>query len=507
MEVRHRTFHFHVMRWLFSAFAAARATNDFWQRATPTDGAAWRFDEVAALQLGAAASRAQPNVTGYYPAPRRLTQRLNNYMDIEYSTEVVIGEQPLRAVLDTGSFDLVVFSKNCHARSCSNSTNFYEPARSRTLESLSWTRVHTFGSGSVSSRFALDTITVGPFVMLNQSFWEVTDAQMPILEEGTFEAIIGLGDPDQPLTEVQTHLREDRLRLRACADAKNATGKTCSPALREQEAEDQGFFDDIVQNPPFLKRLKVRRFSVCLLQDPGSEGYITWHDHDPFRYPKIFTSIRITGKNDWSTGVTMVRFEDTPDTVLGCGGGRACRGLIDTGTSLISAPSGVVSSMMERLSDLQNDCANLHEMPSLRLTLGDQEIVMPPDSYLGQVFGDVPLELRALFPHLAEKPKGNVVACTMLLMSMDVVSDDGSELWIFGMPFFRQYFTTFDLGSSVELGQSRDRYVHIAPVGEGCSHPTEAKPPVFASRQRPIRRIDLSKLRVPSWMKARATSG
>merc|ERR1719387_3393961 len=94
--------------------------------------------------------------------------------------------------------------------------------------------------------------------------------------------------------------------------------------------------------------------------------------------------------------------------------------------------------------------------------------------------------------------------CQVLLLNADSLTDLG-PLWIIGMPFFREFYTVFDMESP--------RRILTAPATDDC-HPTpnlmfgqagaegRVGGGVYKARRRAqLRRVDASKIQMPKWAK------
>merc|ERR1719384_1379624 len=84
---------------------------------------------------------------------------------------------------------------------------------------------------------------------------------------------------------------------------------------------------------------------------------------------------------------------------------------------------------------LGTHCSNLGALPELHFSLNGVRYSLPPDSYVGQVYGSVPNGLVSHFEKTSSK-------CQAALMKIHMSSVLG-ETWILGMPFFRSYYKVF----------------------------------------------------------------
>jgi hypothetical protein len=391
-------------------------------------------------------------------------------------------------VLDTGSFELLVFSSDC--LECGNSSRLYDHSASSTYLPGSLQAKHSFGSGDAYSLEAFDEIAIGPLSARHQNFWEVARAEMPVLKTASFQSIIGVGPPNAPVDEAwstvqaanHTKMWYVQKNLPVPLDVEHALERSLGVARRTAAKKT------------LLETLEVHRFSVCLGRQPGSEGYFVWNDGDPAQRPEVFTPLQVLGTATW--GVKMQNARLGTSVALGCEEG--CGAILDSGTSLLSVPSAVVTGIklaMEMI--LHANCSNLHEMPPLQFTIGDAHFSLPPDAYVGHLDGEVPEEAQAFFPasgQRSEPAKGAAHQCQLLLMETSDAETQLGPLWILGMPFFRQYYTTFDLGQD----KSQRRHFTAPAVGDECSLPGAA--PSLVSTKPPLRRLAASGLRVPAWL-------
>jgi len=160
---------------------------------------------------------------------------------------------------------------------------------------------------------------------------------------------------------------------------------------------------------------------------------------------------------------------------VGCQQG--CGAVIDSGTSLLVIPSHAISRMNEALQMANLDCESLHEFPSLVLTLDGIEFSLPPDAYMSQ------------------KRLSNPCQLEMSVLQSTSTSEAG-PLWILGMPFLRQYYTTFNVGESL-----RSRALHVAPASSNCT-PAGPELNLAADRAKPyLRSFDRESMYLPPLVK------
>eukprot|EP00928_Gymnodinium_smaydae_P100093 TRINITY_DN973_c0_g5_i1.p1 TRINITY_DN973_c0_g5~~TRINITY_DN973_c0_g5_i1.p1 ORF type:complete len:547 (-),score=123.67 TRINITY_DN973_c0_g5_i1:77-1717(-) len=383
-------------------------------------------------------------------------QKMLNYHDTQYTSDILVGGQKVKAIVDTGSFELLVFGVNCTM--CGTKRNLYDKAKSPDHWDSGFEHRHSYGSGTTQSREALDVLAIGPLEAKNQAFWEVYDANMPILREDSFASIFGVGPPATALTFAKKEAKSVHDEL----DVLRKSGTSVTPQMLDIVKQ----YDDAVQHAEnstsVVENLNLKSMSVCLGRESGSDGIFVWNDTVAERLPSKFLKVDNVGSTYWAASLTGVKLSkpltlsantsDANASELGCR--EKCYAVIDTGTSLIAAPPAAVKKLDQIFAEWQasgGSCDDLSKLPNLEFYLNGQLLTLPPQSYVGRVSGNLDTGyFRKVFPHLQASAQHNT--CMSLLMAMDVKSDDG-DMWILGMPFFREYYTTFTFERSHASGR------------------------------------------------------
>jgi len=97
-----------------------------------------------------------------------------------------------------------------------------------------------------------------------------------------------------------------------------------------------------------------------------------------------------------------------------------CQVAVDTGTSQLAGPTDVINDLSRRLN-VKQDCSNYKELPDLGFVMGEHILNLKPQDYVD---------------------KGSD-GCEVSLMQLDVPPPNG-PLFIFGDPFLRKYYTSYD---------------------------------------------------------------
>jgi hypothetical protein len=424
-------------------------------------------------------------------------QAMTNYDDVQYISFMEVGNQTISGIIDTGSFELVVFSTFC--ATCGQAGR-YNPRLSASHTPGKLATVQMYGSGDLFVQEAWDTVSIGPFTPKHQSFWEVTSAKMPVLQYSAFQSIIGIGPPETPALDAEEQLQ---VVIQNISNYK-AMGLPVPNSLQKEFEDKQKISVAMKNKSTMVDTFGTNMYSICFGRKPGSDGYVIWSDTAPLVKPEYFIRAQVVGKHTWSVQLTEPRFVHDPaaktnkyeGVTLGCADG--CGALLDSGSSLLAIPGDTVNTLVQVSLEPWFNCDSWRELPSIKLKLGGQEILLPPDMYVAEsVDTNVPEYLQS-FVRLRKlrvsNHKGSGRRCELVIMESGADTAHG-PLWILGAPFFRQFYTTFEIG-----GHSNERRaVHIARASDTC---TPAADPGSLQKFVPPtqlykRIIDPSKLFVP----------
>lgn len=343
-------------------------------------------------------------------------QTLYNKQNMQYHADFVMGGQTIQGIFDTGSFELVVRSSRCTA--CKHPTAPYDHTKSKTYQYNGSQVQHVYGSGPCVSLLGYDDICVGNMCAPRQAFWEIVQHQIPVLDQATFAAIVGIGPQ----------------------------------------------FGYGNQEKTLLMSYGIEEFSVCLQRESGANGVLNWGAIASEETKRAsFISVPSIGSHHWTATMTDIYFgpkggpRPAGHEVI-CKPGE-CAAVVDSGTSLIAAPTALLMKLSMMIPPIQEDCSNLHDLPTLHLSMGDgNQFTLPPSAYVMRIKGGT-LQANSVWDILFFKPKVRKQnMCMPAFMQMDMPSDEGL-LWILGMPFFRYYHTSFD---------RKNKAMHFANAGPGC---------------------------------------
>jgi len=251
----------------------------------------------------------------------------------------------------------------------------------------------------------------------------------------------------------------------------------------------------------------MRTFSTCLGRKSGMPGWMIWNDDTREGKPGV-AKVPVLGNITWGIALEGLSVELIPSadtdvhkiTEIAMGCEKGCGAVVDTGTSLISVPSTAykaISSMLEN-HVTANDCSDLRNFPTLIIKVAGHKLRLPPSSYIGSISGE-PSAQVAGYMHLGKQPNPGA-ACQLLIMDLGMEMTQFGPMVILGMPLFREYYTTFDLGP----GRGH-RSIFLTPSDEACERELGGKVKYNMNRAAfTPRHVDLSKVRVPEWLGRRS---
>mmetsp|Transcript_24117 Transcript_24117/g.63650 ORF Transcript_24117/g.63650 Transcript_24117/m.63650 type:complete len:469 (-) Transcript_24117:48-1454(-) len=355
-------------------------------------------------------------------------QRLENHRELIYHGSINFGGQVVQAVFDTGSFDVVVVSQRCaHCKSPAYNSSVSETYR---RDPHGYTEEHNYVSGPTVTALSYERVSVGPLVNGNQSIFEVLAHNVSILDRGIFGAVVGIGPEGHNMS-----------------------------------------------NPSLLKGFGITEYSLCLQPQAGAPGWLTWRGDLTPAQKASARELPVVGRYHWALSMRdmlpvrsrqgeLTDAQRSAAQTLLCG--RGCAAILDSGTSLISAPSHALQGLKFLLPDLADDCSNFDDLPDLEFSLSGLKLTLPPQAYAMRLIG-TPKERAdaASLLHFQSKTSGNqteVLAdqCIYAFIKLDHHTDYG-PLWIFGMPFFRFFHVQFGMAD-----EPKDRRVWVSGASDTC---------------------------------------
>jgi len=302
-----------------------------------------------------------------------------------YYGEVTVGTPPQRfmVVYDTGSGNLIVPSSNCQSVACRLHAQFREDESGKLRSAACGfykgkpsDRIKiTFGTGQIAGKCVQDEVCVGG-LCTSAGFIAATEESRRPFSSFRFDGIMGLA--------LSTLSRSNDFSImRQLSSRHSLKQPVFSVFLSEQEDEtSEVTFGDIVE-----EHMASELFWVPLT---GVSGY-------------------------WE-----VKMEDVTVNERRQGVCQDCRVAVDTGTSMLAGPSGIMSQLRSLLN-VRKDCSNYEELPKLGFIIGGRILSLYPSDYVSRT----------------------AWGCSVTLMDLNVPPPMG-PIFIFGIPFLQRYYTVYD---------------------------------------------------------------
>ncbi|KAG0696968.1 aspartic peptidase domain-containing protein, partial [Suillus ampliporus] len=321
--------------------------------------------------------------------------------DLSYSGVVSIGTPPqtFNIILDTGSSDLWVATSAC--ASCA-STEF-TTSKSSTYQVSGPSIPITYGSGSVNGITSQDTVSFGGFTITKQEFLAVTSTTTGLID-GDLSGIMGLG-----FTSI------------------SALGTT--PFWEALYNASQ------LAEPLFSFYLERYIDQSVMNTAPG--GMLTLGGTNSSLYQGSIEYLSLTGPQSyWLLNVNSVSVQGKSISVPS----SSALAAIDTGTTLIAAPSSVTANIYAQIPGsvaLTGEYAGLYAFPCT----ANVAVTMS--------FGGTDWAINPLDMNVGVVPTSVVASTTQMCAGgiFDVGSSIGSgsnvPTWIIGDTFLKNVYTVF----------------------------------------------------------------
>ncbi|KAM9930882.1 hypothetical protein OXX59_000205 [Metschnikowia pulcherrima] len=312
---------------------------------------------------------------------------LTDYLNAQYFTEIQLGTpgQPFKVILDTGSSNLWVPSKECGSLACFLHSK-YDHDDSSSYKANGTEFKIQYGSGAMQGFVSQDTLAIGDLIIPKQDFAEATSEPGLAFAFGKFDGILGLA------------------------------------------------YDTISQNkivPPVYNAiaqglLDAPQFGFYLgdvNKDENNGGLATFGGYEESLFKGDLIWLPVRRKAYWEVTFEGIGLGDEFAELAKTGAA------IDTGTSLITLPSSLAEIINAKIGatkswsgQYQVDCDTRDDLPDLTLNLGGHNFTLTAYDYTLEVSG----------------------SCISAFTPMDFPEPIG-DLSIIGDAFLRKYYSVYDL--------------------------------------------------------------
>lgn len=312
---------------------------------------------------------------------------LGNYMNVQYFADIGLGTPPqsFKVVLDTGSANLWVPGSECNSIACFLHAK-YDSKASSTYKANGTEFEIKYGSGSVSGHLSQDLLTIGGLEIPKQVFGEATNEPGLAFAFGKFDGIFGLA------------------------------------------------YDTIsVQNvvPPFYNALHagllddpVFSFKLGDANKAADQGIFTFGGIEKDLYSGKLTYLPVRRKAYWEVQFDALTLGKETAEFHNTGA------VIDTGTSLITLPSGLAEIINAQIGAKKGwngqytvDCKKRNKLPDMTFNFDGYNFTLSPYEYILEASGTC---LSSITPFDFPEPIG--------------------PLSIIGDAFLRKYYSVYDFG-------------------------------------------------------------
>lgn len=322
-----------------------------------------------------------PQKGGKHDAP------LTNYLNAQYFTEIQLGTPPqtFKVILDTGSSNLWVPSKDCSSLACFLHSKYDHDASSSYKANGSEFSIQ-YGSGSMEGYISQDILSIGDLVIPKQDFAEATSEPGLAFAFGKFDGILGLAYDTISVNHIVPPV---------------------------YNAINQGLLD----SP------QVSFYLGDTNKDENDGGVATFGGYDESLFQGKITWLPVRRKAYWEVAFEGLGLGDEYAELVQTGAA------IDTGTSLITLPSTLAEIINAKIGatkswsgQYQVDCDKRDSLPDLTLTFSGYNFTLSAYDYILEVGG----------------------SCISVFTPMDFPKPIG-DLAIIGDAFLRRYYSIYDL--------------------------------------------------------------
>jgi hypothetical protein len=382
---------------------------------------------------------------------------------------------PFKVVFDTGSGHLILPSTYCQSETC-RAHRRYRRGDSSTARDIDYdgTVVQpgqprdqitvSFGTGEVTGVFVEDIVCMHEQAVVsefdNSSSSIASAAAMQPVPASASISRDALGDS----------LESGCVKLRLIA----ATAMSEEPFKSFQFDGVLGLGLDGLSQAPEFNFIDVimssfgaagntpHTFAVFLAEDADEESKITfggWDDNHIME-DLSWNSVVDPDQGHWTIRIKALRVDN--EVLEFCHSG--CKGVVDTGTSLLAVPSQSFSEIYTLLRHPAHMEGHCHGPgPQLHIELEHFTVTLGPEDY-SRLERTPARKTRPRFqakPHNVSAQGRTDLHCKPMLMSMDLPAPLGPKLFILGEPILRKYYSVYD-AKEKRVGFARARH-HTKP--------------------------------------------
>jgi hypothetical protein len=376
---------------------------------------------------------------------------------------------PYTVVFDTGSGHLILPSTYCSSETC-KAHRRYKRSGSKTAQDIDYDGTVvapgqprdqitvSFGTGDVTGVFVEDIVCMG------EDSQQAIGNTSAALSAATSKALQPAASPGADADS----LERGCIKLRLIA----ATAMSEEPFKSFQFDGVLGLgLDGLSQAPEFnflnilaasfedMRGGTPQTFAVFLAEDAEEESKITFGgwDEESLTEDLSWNSVVDSEQGHWTIRIKAIRVDDEILEICRSG----CKGVVDTGTSLLAVPGMAFSELYTLLrhpAPMEGHC--LGPGPKLHIELEHYTVTLEPEDY-ARLERTPPRKSRPRFDgrtHNVTTQGRTDLHCKPMLMSMDLPAPLGPKLFILGEPILRKYVSVYD-AKDKRVGFARARHL------------------------------------------------
>mmetsp|Transcript_24717 Transcript_24717/g.38218 ORF Transcript_24717/g.38218 Transcript_24717/m.38218 type:complete len:411 (+) Transcript_24717:50-1282(+) len=312
---------------------------------------------------------------------------IKDYQNAQYYGTVKIGTpgKEFRVIFDTGSSNLwvpVVGCSHCGIPIIAPKAK-YDQSKSSTYENDGAAFDITYGSGSVSGEFVVDTVDVAGIMVEDQRLGAIKDAGGLGMGYtlGKFDGILGLGFTSISIDGATTVL-ENAVKA------------------------------DLLDEPVFAFYL-----------GDNADGELTIGGTDESKYEGELRMVDLTAATYWQIALDGISLSDGQSVA------KDTSAIVDSGTSLITGPTAEIEKLAQQVGATKNfmgeytiDCGAVATMPDIVFTIDGHDYTIEGKDAVIQSGG----------------------MCLFSFMGLDIPGESAPK-WILGDVFMRRFYCAFNL--------------------------------------------------------------
>lgn len=345
----------------------------------------------------------QASIVQKYGGPRTSlagvpTVPISDYEDAQYYGPITLGTPPQNflVVFDTGSSNLWVPSSTCPKSNYACQTHHqYNSTASSTYVANGTPFSIQYGSGSMKGFLSTDSLGVAGLNVVGQTFAEATTEPGIAFVAAKFDGILGMAFETISVDHV-------------------------TPV----------FYNIMSQN-----LISDALFAFWLSKNPnsGPGGEITLGAVDSTRFTGPIHYVPLSSETYWEFHIAD--FQNGTTSLGWCADKGFCKGIADTGTSLITGPTKYIDALNRALGahvlhgeGIFATCDILKTGPTINVVINGVNFGLTPQDYILQETND------------------GITECISGFMGLDIPAPAG-PLYILGDIFISTYYTVFDFAN------------------------------------------------------------